>query len=434
MKIKYLVLSVCICFSSAVQALPEIETWTTAGNMKVLFVQASELPMIDIQLTFDAGSARDGDLHGLSVVTHTLLDKGAAEMNADTIAARFENVGAQFSASVSLDRSNISLRTLSDKDLFDEALNTYITVLSTPTFPERDFKREKNRLLVSLEDQKQRPGSIVDKTFFRSLYQDHPYANPSNGSQESVNDISLAAVQQFYKKHFVAGNGVLAIVGDVNQQQAKDIAEKISGSLNKGDKLPLPEKIVNPQAKAQNIEFPSQQAHVRIGQLGIERGNPDYFNLYVGNHVLGGGGFTSRLVEEVRSKRGLSYSVYSYFFPLRQTGPFVLGLQTRADQAQEAIDVCYEVLNEYIEQGPTQEELDLSKQNIISGFPLRIDSNRDILGYLSVIGYYDLPLDYLNDFTKQIEQVTLEDIKQAFRKHLNTEAFVTVVVGSEQAS
>ena len=421
-------------FTSLAQALPEIKTWQTDSDMKVLFVQSSELPIVDIQLTFDAGSSRDGNLHGLSVIAHTLLDKGAAEMDADAIASRFEDVGAQFSANVSLDRSSISLRTLSDSELFNDALNTYITVISTPTFPERDFNREKNRLLVALEDQKQRPGQIVDKTFFKSIYQDHPYANPSEGNQESVNKITLAEVKEFYKNHFVTGNGVLAIVGDLEENQAKDIAEKISRSLKKGKKLPLIESTVNSSSKQETIDFPSQQAHVRIGQLGIERGNPDYFNLYVGNHVLGGGGFTSRLMEEVRSKRGLSYSVYSYFFPLRQTGPFVLGLQTRVDQAQQAIDVCFEVLNEYIDVGPTQEELDLSKKSIISGFPLRVDSNRDILGYLSVIGYYNLPLDYLNEFTQKIEQVSLEDVKRAFRKHLKPESFVTVVVGSEQAS
>ena len=182
------------------------------------------------------------------------------------------------------------------------------------------------------------------------------------------------------------------------------------------------------------MDFPSQQAHVRMGQVGIQRGNPDYFNLYVGNHVLGGGGFTSRLVKEVRSNRGLSYSVYSYFLPYQQQGPFMLGLQTRVDQVTEAVEVSKQVLAEFIEHGPTEEELELSKQNIMNGFPLRVDSNKDILGYLSLIAYYDLPLSYLDDFKNNIEQVSLDDVKKAFRKHLDLDSFVTVVVGSEQTS
>ena len=224
----------------------------------------------------------------------------------------------------------------------------------------------------------------------------------------------------------------MAIVGDVSKKQAEAIANKISASLPKGTAQEKIAAVKSSVETKQHVDFPSQQSHVRMGQIGIERGNPDYFNLYVGNHILGGGGFTSRLVKEVRSNRGLSYSVYSYFLPYEQSGPFMLGLQTRADQVTEAIQVCNEVLADFIENGPTQEELNLSKQNIINGFPLRVDSNRDILGYLSLIGYYDLPLSYLNDFNKNIEKVSLEDVKQAFRKHLDLDTFVTVVVGSEQ--
>ena len=225
---------------------------------------------------------------------------------------------------------------------------------------------------------------------------------------------------------------ILAIVGDVSKDQAEIIANKISISLPKGNAKQNIAAVKPSLEMKQHIDFPSLQSHVRMGQIGIERDNPDYFNLYVGNHILGGGGFTSRLVKEVRSNRGLSYSVYSYFLPYEQSGPFMLGLQTRSDQVTEAIQVCNEVLSDFIENGPTQEELTLSKQNIMNGFPLRIDSNRDILGYLSLMGYYDLPLTYLNDFNKKIEKVSLDDVKTAFRKHLDLDSFVTVVVGSEQ--
>lgn len=431
---RVILLFICVFTFSSAHALPEIETWATKNGLKVLFVESTELPMVDLALTFNAGSARDTDLAGLSVMTHGLLDKGTGELDADGVASKFEDVGAQFSASVDLDRSSVSLRSLSDKDLFTDALETFIAVVATPSFPQRDFTREQKRLLIALEDQEQRPSEIVSRAFYSSLYAEHPYAQPSHGSKESVAKITLQDIRDFHKKHIVADDTILAIVGDLNREQAESIASKISQSLSSGSKLNEIKAVQASKASTEHIEFPSQQAHVRIGQIGIERGHPDYFSLYVGNHILGGGGFTSRLVEEVRSKRGLSYSVYSYFLPLQQAGPFMLGLQTRADQAQQAIEVCNEVLNNYVENGPTQEELTLSKQGIISGFPLRIDSNRDVLGYLSLIGYYDLPLTYLQDFTRNIEKVTLQDIKQAFSKHISTKSFVTIVVGSEQAS
>ncbi len=423
-----------LSFCTNAFALPEINTWTTESGLKVLHVESTELPMIDLSLTFDAGSARDQEIAGLSVMMHSLLDKGTGVLNADDVASGFEDVGAQFSSSVDLDRSSISLRSLSDEALFDKALNLYIEVISKPTFPKRDFNREKKRLLIALEDQDQRPSSIVSKVFFKALYQDHPYAQPRDGSKETISKITLKDVKDFHKRYIGTADTVLAIVGNTSIDQAKAIANDISASLPAGENHPAIKKASATKPNNEHINFPSQQAHVRIGQLGIERGNPDYFTLYLGNHVLGGGGFTSRLVEEVRSKRGLSYSVYSYFSPYQNAGPFVLGLQTRSDQADEAIEVCMNVLDEYIENGPTEEELKLSKQNIINGFPLRIDSNRDILGYLSLIGYYGLPITYLNDFTRNIESISLEDVKKAFRNHLNPESFVTVVVGSEQKS
>ncbi len=434
MYLKIAILFVSMCLMSTAYALPDIRTWTTDHGLRVLFVESAELPMVDLALTFDAGSARDADLAGLSVVMHSLLDKGTGDMDADGVASRFEDVGAQYAASVDLDRSSITLRSLSDDELFSEALETFIAVLAKPTFPERDFVREQKRLMIALEDQEQRPGSIVSKTFYKSLFLDHPYAQPSNGRKESISKITLDDIRGFHKKHIVAGNAILAIVGDVSHKNAEAIADKISQSLPVGKQLKSIDPASPSKAVTRRIAFPSQQAHVRIGQVGIERGHPDYFSLYVGNHILGGGGFTSRLVEEVRSKRGLSYSVYSYFLPLEQPGPFMLGLQTRADQVQQAIDVCNDVLSDYVENGPTQEELTLSKKSIISGFPLRIDSNKDILGYLSIIGYYDLPLTYLQDFTKEIEKVDLQDIRRAFRKNIDVDSFVTVVVGSEQAS
>ncbi|MFK7794100.1 MAG: M16 family metallopeptidase [Gammaproteobacteria bacterium] len=432
MLIRSAIVFFALCISSVVYALPEINTWTTGNGIKVLHVNSPELPMVDIALTLDAGSARDNELAGLSAMMHGLLDKGTGKLDADDVASRFEDVGAQFSASVDLDRSSVTLRSLTDEEFFNDALTMFINVVSKPSFPERDFDREKKRLLISLEDSDQRPSDIVGRKFFELLYQQHPYAQPRSGTKESANKITLKDVKKFHDSYFVATNSILAIVGNVSEQQAKDIAKKISESLLKGkaqEKIAL----VKPSVETkQHIDFPSQQSHVRMGQIGVERGNPDYFNLYVGNHILGGGGFTSRLVKEVRSNRGLSYSVYSYFLPYAQSGPFMLGLQTRADQVTEAIQVCNEVLADFIENGPTQEELALSKQNIMNGFPLRVDSNRDILGYLSLIGYYDLPLNYLDDFTKNIENVSLEDVQKAFRKQLDLDTFVTVVVGSEQ--
>jgi zinc protease len=169
-----------------------------------------------------------------------------------------------------------------------------------------------------------------------------------------------------------------------------------------------------------------------MGGPGMSRRDPDYFSLYVGNHILGGGGLVSRLNEEIREKRGLSYSVYSYFSPMRRKGPYVLGLQTRNDQVGQALEIARETVKRFIKEGPTAEELEAAKKNITGGFPLRIDSNAEIVEYIAMIGFYGLPLDYLDTFSANVEAVTREQIRDAFRRRVVPDRMVTVVVGGNE--
>ena len=182
-------------------------------------------------------------------------------------------------------------------------------------------------------------------------------------------------------------------------------------------------------AQEHRVEFPSIQSHVLIGQPGLKRGDPDYFPLLVGNHVLGGGGLVSILFDEVREKRGLSYSVNSHFSPMSELGPFTASLQTDNSQQDEAVAVLREQLRKFVAEGPTPAALEAAKQNLIGGFPLRIDSNSKIVEYLSMIGFYDLPLDYLNTFAEHVAGVTVESVRSAFKRRLDPAKMVTVIVG-----
>ena len=381
-----LFLSVLLSVNQA-HAAPQIEQWQTSNGVRTLFVAAPELAMLDVAITFDAGSGRDAEQNGLSQLTHSLLNAGTGELDADAIAEQFEDVGAQYGSSVNLDRSSVALRSLTDAALLEPALKTFIDVLTQPSFPEKDFLRLKNQALIAIKDSEQRPADMASRAFYKAIYGSHPYASPTLGFKETIESISLNDVKKFHQQYLVAENALITIVGGIDLAQANIIAEQVAANLAQGAK---PEPLVQPQPSKEiadiYVPYPSQQAHVYLGQLGIQRGHPDYFTLYAGNQILGGGGFTSRLVKEVRVKRGLSYSVYSYYFPLQQPGPFTLGLQTRSDQAQQAAEVSLETIEKFVSEGPTAEELASAKNNITGGFPLRIDSNRDILGYLSLIG------------------------------------------------
>ena len=436
---QFLVAVMLIVVTQVSQAAPKIESWTTSAGLRVYFVNVPELPMLDMRLSFMAGSAYDKEKLGIAGMTTAMLDKGAAGLNADQIAEAFESVGANFSANSRQDTASISLRTLTLDEQMETAINYWLKVIEKPEFPEADFARLKKQALIGLESEKQNPGSIANKAFYKNLYPNHPYGQPQNGNKESINALKIADLKAFYKQYFVNNNGQIAMVGDIDKQKAMSIAEQVSNALKGGDRgvgvkasaIPAVEPLA--EAKTVRIPYPSSQAHVFIGQPGNKRGDKDYFSLYLGNHELGGSGFTSRLMKEIRVKRGLSYSVYSYFIPMKETGPFLLGLQTKLSQTDEAIKVAREVLETFQKEGPSEENLKASKLNISGGFPLRTASNSDILGYIEMIGMYGLPLNYLETFTQVINDTTREQVVDAFQRRINLDKLLTVIVGGEEA-
>jgi len=412
------------------QALPDIQSWKTDKGTKVLFVEAHELPMLDVRVVFDAGGARDGEQPGVASLTNALLDQGAAGLNADRIAQGFEQLGSNLGSGSERDMAWVSVRSLTDSKLLKPSLELFEKVLARPDFPQADFLREQKRTLIGLEYQKQKPKSIASKAFYEGVYGDHPYAHDPSGTEDSVKALSTDALRKFYQRYYVARNATLVIVGDVSRKQAQSIAASLSKALPAGEKAPALPEVAELQAAQQKfIEHPTTQSHVLMGAPGIKRGDADYFTLYVGNHILGGSGLVSRISQEIREKRGLSYSAYSYFVPMKRKGPYTLGFQTRNDQRDEALSVLRETLQTFIDKGPTEKELKSSKNNIIGGFPLRVSSNGKIAQYLAVIGFYDLPLDYLQQFTANIEAVSVDSIKDAYRRRIHPDRMVTITVG-----
>jgi len=412
-------------------ATAKIEHWQTSQGSRVYFVQADALPMVDIQVVFDAGSARDGQQFGLSALTSALLDTGAGQWNADQIALRFESVGANFGTGVSSDTASLSLRTLTDPALFDKALETMHVILTKPLFKRADFLREQNRTLAAIKQREESPAEVASEAFSNKLYGSHPYAHPDSGIKETVSKFRVSDLAQFYKKYYVSSNAMVVIVGNLSKQQAEQTAEKLLADLPAGQKPEaIPDVIMPTQASQQHIEFPSTQTHVLVGLPGSYRKDPDYFNLYVGNHILGGSGLVSKLFSEVREKRGLAYSASSSFAPMLKPGPFMVSLQTRNDQTKQAVEVLNTTLKEFINKGPSQAELDSAKLNIAGGFPMRFDTNKKLATYVAMIGFYDLPLDYLDTFRQKIEETTIASITDAFKRRVNTELLQTVTVGN----
>lgn len=423
-----------LLLAGAAQATPELQAWQTANGARVLFVAAPELPMVDVRVVFDAGSARDGDKPGLASMTTAMLAQGARDWDADTVALRMENVGAQLTSSADRDLTQVSIRSLTQPKALDTALETLAGVLSAPTFESDDLERLRQNTLVAIRQDQESPRTVAQKALYRAVFGDHPYASDPTGTEVSVGALTREDLIAFHRRYFTGANALVAIVGDLDRTAAERVAERVIGSLPPGERpAPLPEVAALAAGAVERIAFPSTQTTVLAGQPGMRRGDPDYFALYLGNHILGGSGLVSLLMSEVREKRGLSYSTYSYFLPLAQPGPFLMGLQTRNDQADQAREVMIETLRRFVTEGPSAEELTAAKKNLTGGFPLRIASNSDIIGYLAVIGFYGLPLDYLDRFVERIESVDAAQIRDAFARRVHPDRLAIVTVGGEAA-
>ena len=425
---------VLCCIASIAFATPNIQHWQSASGAKVLFVEDHDIAMLDVAVSVPAGSSFDTkDKSGVASMTHGLLDLGSNGLSEDAISSGMADIGAQLGGSLDQDRASVSLRTLSSAIERDQALNIMARVLQHPLFPEAILAREKTRVIAALKEAETKPEFIADKAFQKAVYGSHPYALSVSGEIASVEKVNVQDLNDFYRAHYNASRAVVAIMGDVTRAQAEAIAQQLTAELPVSSEQPeLPAITMKIQASEQRIIHPASQSHILIGAPGMSRSDPDYFPLYVGNYILGGGGFVSRLMSEVREKRGLAYSVYSYFMPLKQPGAFQIGLQTKKEQADEALLLVRKTLAEFVADGPTVKELIAAKQNIVGGFPLRIDSNRKILEYLSIIGFYDLPLSYLDDFTGRVERVTVAQIRDAFARHITPAAMATVIVGAPQ--
>ena len=418
-------------------AILPIQSWQTSSGARVYFVESHQLPMLDVSINFAAGSGRDTPAKsGLANLTRHMLSLGADGLTEDEIAEKLADVGAELGGNIDRDRAGVTLRTLSNARERSQALDIMSRMVQKPEFPEKVLDREKIRVVAVLKEAATKPESIAERAFYTLLYGSHPYALRTSGEVDSLESLKRDDLVSFYRAYYTTNDAVVAIIGDVSRETAQEIAEKLTAKLpEEAAPLPaLPQVTLPLQAQNREIPHPATQSHILLGYPGMKRDDPDYFALLVGNYILGGGGFSSRFVEQVRQKRGLAYSVYSYFEPLQQKGPFQVGLQTKKEQADEALKVVRETLRNFIVKGPTERELTAAKQNLVGGFPLRIDSNKKILEYLAVIGFYRLPLTYLDDFVPKVEKVTVAQIKSAFQRRIDPDNMVTVIVGAPGAS
>ena len=416
-----------------------ITHWTQPSGVRVYLVESPAIPMVDVQIEFDAGSRRDPvEQAGLASLMAGATGNGVRAHGAEPaldengLSEAWADLGASFGGSAGNDRMSFSLRSLTYPDLLAKAAALAARQLGEPSFPEAPWLRDRPKLIASLKEADTRPATLAAKAYSRAVYGLHPYGQEM--TEATLNRISVRDMQALHSRAIQPCDARVSIVGALDRAQADALVTQIFARLPVASCPALPpvaevQPLHAPQE--QHIAFASAQAHVLVGQPGFKRQDPDFFALTVGNHILGGGGFTSRLTEEVREKRGLTYGVYSHFAPGLHAGAFTIGLQTRPDQAQQALQLVREVVGKFVANGPTAAELQAAKDNLIGGFPLLIDSNRKLLGNVANIAWNGLPLDYLDTWTQQVQKLKQADIRAAFARKLQPEKMVTVVLGAQ---
>ncbi len=421
----------------AVQAAIPIQHWQHASGARVYLVESTAIPMLDVQIDVDGGSRRDpAGKDGLASATAdmlsagTLAHEGLPALDEHQLAQAWTDLGASFEAEASGERFTLSLRTLTEPDLLRQAVALAARQMAAPAWPGPVWQRDRERWAQALREADMRPGTHADRAFGLAVYGDHPLGRPT--TPETLASFEVDDMRAFYRQHVVACRANVTLVGAIDRQTADGIVGSLMSAIAPHGcpgLTPVPDVAPLKAAVERQIPFDAAQAQVLIGQPGVARSDPDYFSLLVGNYILGGGGFVSRLMTEVREKRGLTYGVYSTFMPGLQPGPFQIGLTTRPDQAGQAVALVREVVAGFVADGPTADELRAAKDYLVNSFALRIDSNRKLLGNVANIAWNGLPLDYLDTWTRQIEAVTETDIQRAFRRVLQPDRMVTVVVG-----
>lgn len=430
-----------LLFAGNAKAILPIETLDAAKGAKAYLIQTKSLPIIDVEVSIDAGSRYDPEnKNGLASLAAQLSTLGAgsgkASLSEAQIADAIADLGASISVAASSERTVLRIRSLSRADLREQVVQLAAVILAKPSYDIKVVDREKQRLITALLEAQTKPETILQQNLRRAVYGKYPLAYYP--TPKTVAAITAADIRNFHATFYRGDRISVNIVGDVDRAQANGIVQNLLAGLPQTGPAIAPLRAMQqtPQGplsqREVQIPFNTQQAHIAMGMTAITRNNPDFFPLLVGNYVLGGGGFVSRLMAEVREKRGLAYSISSYFAPGKDAGFFEAGMQTKKDQAKLSLEVMQKTISQFITDGPTPEELVAAKSNLVNGYPLRLDSNRKLLDNLSGITWNDLPLDTMETWTKQVEAVTLEQIRAAFQKHLDMNRMQIVVVGASQ--
>ena len=404
---------------------------TTPNGMTVLVLEQHFLPIVEIHALVKAGSAYDPpDKAGIANLVASLLDEGTTSRSSKQLAEQIDFVGGSLEAKAGEDFTTASARVLK-KDV-DLGFMLLADVLMHPAFPKHEFERVRAQIQGEITSDSDDPGQVAMKAFNQLVFHNHPYRWPVQGTEETVGKITLADVQNFYAKEYLPNQVILTIVGDLSVEQATTLVQTYFGSWKKG--VPQTRTTKKPAAvdkkAVQLIEKDLTQSTIVLGHGGISRNNPDYYAVTVMNHILGAGGFSSRLMDSIRDKQGLAYGIMSHYDARMLPGSFWVNLQTRTEATNQAIAGVLAEIKAIRDNPVSDQELSEAKSFLMGSFPLRLDSTAKLAQVLAQVEYYGLGFEYFSQYQKWIERVTKDDVQRVAKQYLDPARYALVVVGN----
>jgi zinc protease len=434
-KLKYLLILLFLILyvglpNGGLQAMPPVERTVLPNRLVLIFCKEQSLPFVTFQLLIDSGSRRDpSGEEGLAHLAAKGLLLGTSKHAVTTINEDLDFMGASLNSSSGRDYATLSLRVLK-KDL-DKGLDLFMEVLTQPAFPEEEIRRETEKIMAAIQSSEDQPEEVAEREFQKNLFLASPYGHPVEGTRESVPRLTREAVLRFYRTYYHPNNAILTIVGDITGEEVK---AKLIPRLEKWPTGEIPKESFHTtfakEPKTVKTNRPITQANIILGHAGVKRENPDFYALTVMNYILGGGGFASRLVAEIRNKRGLAYSVASFFDPGRYPGSFQIVLQTKNASTREAISLALQQM-ELIQKEPVLEkEIEGAKKYLVGSFPMRFDTQAKLVSFLSQVEYYGLGADYPNQYPFLINSVTRGEVLRVAKKYLHPENYILVIIAN----
>ncbi len=416
--------------ANSLHAMPPVKRTVLPTGLVLLASEEHSLPFVTFQLLIDSGAWRDpSGEEGLAHLTARGLLLGTSKRAVNAINEELDFMGASLSSSSGRDYSTLNLKVLK-KDL-DKGLDLFMEVLTQPTFPEEEIRRETEKTLAAIQSEEDRPEEVAEKEFQKTLFLNSPYGHPVEGTKGSVSRLTREGVVGFYRSYYHPNSAILIVVGDITDDEMKTklipLLEK--WSMAETPKLPFITQFAKKQ-KTVKIDRPITQANIILGHAGVSRENPDFYAITVMNYILGGGGFASRLMEEIRNKRGLAYSVASFFDPGKYPGSFQIVLQTKNASAREAISLSLQQMERIQKELVSEKELEAAKKYLIGSFPMRLDTQGKLANFLTQVEYYGLGLDYPEKYPSLIRSITREEVLRVAKEYLHPKNIIQVIVAN----